>query len=401
MAEPGERAPSPRRLFNRNFLLLVFCHFLQGLGWSCMLLLPRYFNVLGESREDIGILMAAGSFGGLVVRPIVGWALDYHSKRLCLSIGSIFLAAGMLGLSDSDPNFDGLLVARVSVGIGAGTLFTGYFAFVAQHIPRERRTEGLALFGISGIFPLSMNAFTDHLFGDPSIVQTLYPLLTAPIILSGIIVWLVHETSGQISEQSGEVRFKFKDLFGVGLIPVWLATLIFSTLVAAFMAFATLCVPDVASEKPQSIWLYYAIGAVGVRVFAAKLPDKLGSHNFVVPALVSYCCAFLCLIETDTAQTYNLAGLLAGLGHGYCFPVLTGQVISRLHVSGTSRGLALFTALWELSSILTTGPLGAFADRLGLSAMCGLVVCCAVGLLMVWVVLEHRFLVKAHKKPAS
>ena len=111
----------------------------------------------------------------------------------------------------------------------------------------------------------------------------------------------------------------------------------------------------------------------------------------MVPSLAAYCCAFLLLVEGETTTQYNIAGLLAGFGHGYCFPVLTSQVITRIPASGTSRALALFTAIWELSAITTTGPLGAFADHMGLPAMCGLIVCSSLGLLVCWVFMEHHF----------
>jgi predicted MFS family arabinose efflux permease len=379
------------RLFNKHFGLLVLCHFLQALGWSSMLLLPKYFQQLGENSESIGILMASASLGGLLVRPLIGWALDCYGKRLVLTLGSVCLAAGMWTLSVHAPTYGPLLAGRILVGIGAGTLFTGYFAFVAVHIPSARRTEGLALFGISGILPMALNALTGEISSDPNFVQQLFPVLTLPIIISGALIWWVPEhNSSQPTQQTTHI-FKFGDLFTRKLWSVWIATLIFSTQVAAFMAFATLCAPPQEQAASQHIWLYYAMGAVSVRLFAAKWPDRLGTHNFVAPSLAAYCIGFLLLVDGTTSTAYCFAGLFAGFGHGYCFPVLTSQVIQRIESHATSRGLALFTALWEITSLIATAPLGAFADAYGLNSMCGLVVVFSVVLLCLWTVAEHRF----------
>ena len=334
--------------------------------------------------------MASASLGGLLVRPLIGWALDCYGKRLVLTLGSICLALGMWGLSAHDPTYSLLLSARILVGIGAGTLFTGYFAFVAVHIPVSRRTEGLALFGISGILPMALNAVTGQVSQDPHFVQNLFPLLTLPILISGVLIWTIPEHSdGQIPDSQPQT-FRVRDLFTKSLCPVWIATLIFSTQVAAFMAFATLCAPP-HGTAPQQIWLYYAVGAVSVRLFASKWPDRLGTHNFVAPSLAAYCMGFLLLVDGGSPQLYYTAGLFAGIGHGYCFPVLTSQVIDRISQHATSRGLALFTALWELTSLVATGPLGAFADAYGLGPMCGLVVLASTALLCVWAVVEHGF----------
>ena len=386
----GEAVKEKAPLFSRNFGLLVLCHFFQALGWSSMLLLPKYFDALGHNSASIGILMASAALGGLVIRPVIGWALDVYSKRLVLTIGSCILAVGMFTLSHENPSFERLLFARICVGMGAGTLFTGYFAFVAQHIPQHRRTEGLALFGISGLLPVSLNAVTDYLSQDPFFLQTLFPILTIPIFISGCLIWRIDETAQFESPPSQPTPFTLKSLVSGPLIPVWIATLIFSTLVAGFMAFATLCAELNQIARPQSLWLSYAIGAVTVRLLASRLPDLLGTHNFVAPSLAVYILSFLLLVDGSTDLTYQAAGLLAGLGHGYCFPVLTSQVISRTPMGGTSRGLALFTALWEVASLATTGPLGLIADRFGFPFMCGLTMVVSIGLLFVWAVAEHH-----------
>ena len=104
-----------------------------------MLLLPKYFQTLGQTSGDIGVLMASASLGGLIIRPVIGWALDCYGKRVILTLGSTSLAAGMLMLSEVEPDFSSLLYARIFVGMGAGTLFTGYFAFVADQQPEVAR----------------------------------------------------------------------------------------------------------------------------------------------------------------------------------------------------------------------------------------------------------------------
>ena len=211
-----------------------------------------------------------------------------------------------MGLSAHDPTYSLLLSARILVGIGAGTLFTGYFAFVAVHIPVSRRTEGLALFGISGILPMALNAVTGQVSQDPHFVQNLFPLLTLPILISGVLVWTIPEHSdGQIPDSQPQT-FRVRDLFTKSLCPVWIATLIFSTQVAAFMAFATLCAPP-HGTAPQQIWLYYAVGAVSVRLFASKWPDRLGTHNFVAPSLAAYCMGCFLLVDGGSPQLYYTA----------------------------------------------------------------------------------------------
>ena len=172
--------------------------------------------------------------------------------------------------------------------------------------------------------------------------------------------------------------------------PVWLATVIFASLVAVFMAFVTVTAHGRGVAYPAQLWAAYAAGAVGVRLIGAKLPDQVGPSNLVVPAVGSY--ALACLISADatTQAGFLWAGLFAGFGHGYCFPVLTGQVVTRSSEYYRGSAMACFTALWEISALTLTPVYGHIADLWGQASMFGILVLSTVCLLVVWVLWEHR-----------
>ena len=86
-------APSPQRdpILTRPFALLVGANFLQALGFSSMILLPLYLDYLGASRALIGSIMSVGAVGGLLARPLVGWALDVLGRKTTLIAGTLVL----------------------------------------------------------------------------------------------------------------------------------------------------------------------------------------------------------------------------------------------------------------------------------------------------------------------
>ena len=126
---------------------------------------------------------------------------------------------------------------------------------------------------------------------------------------------------------------------------------------------------------PAQLWAAYAAGAVGVRLIGAKLPDQVGPSNLVVPAIGSYALACLISAETTTSVGFLWAGLFAGFGHGYCFPVLTGQVVTRVSENYRGSAMACFTALWEISALTLTPVYGYFADLWGQASMFGIWFC--------------------------
>ena len=387
------------KLLTRAFVLLTAGHFLQALGYATMMMLPLYLDHLGASRSEVGAIMAASAVGGLLFRPAVGWALDTLGRRPTLAAGTVVLALSMgaIGLVDQiGPLIYGV---RFAMGIGVGALFTGYFTFAADIIPTSRRTEGIALFGVSGLLPLALNPFVDGAGVQPEDLRWFYPIVGVVIASSMLCVWKLKEPQVERSPGGISAREVFRALRQPGLWPVWMATVVFSALVATFMAFSTVSAEDRGVGHATALWFTYAGGAVAVRLFGARLPDKIGTTNMIAPALGLYAVAMLLAASAHSTEAFMIAGGLAGLGHGYCFPVVTSQVVSRApeHLRGSA--LSMFTAIWEISSLGLTPLFGLVADLRGDAVMFASVAVFACVGLGVWALIEG-FTSRASARPS-
>lgn len=389
----GSDGPVSReeRLLTAPFLLLTLGHFLQALGFSSMVMLPLYLDHLEADRVDIGWIMGVASVGGLLLRPVVGWALDHYGRRPVLYVGTVLLAAGMamLGLvRDLGPL---VYAARLVFGLGVGACFTGYFTWASDVIPATRRTEGIALFGISGLAPMALNAVYRDLGVAAEDLRLLYPALAGVVALSLLALRRVPEPERATPADGGDRR-PWGALLRRELAPVWWATVVFSCLVAVFFAFATVTASGRGVDRPALIWLTYAGGAAFIRLFGARLPDRIGPSNLLAPALASYVVAMLLVAAGADQGDFLLAGLLAGLGHGYCFPVLTSLVVSRAPAEVRGAALAAFTAIWEVAQLVLAPAFGLVADARGDATMFSLAAVVAVAGLAAWAVGERSVL---------
>jgi MFS family permease len=384
-------------LVSRSFLLLVMGQFMQSLGYSTLPLLPLYLTWMGATRLEIGVTMAVGSIGGLVFRPVVGWALDRVGRRPTLLVGTVMLGLATILLGwVREPGW--LLYAdRVLFGLGVGCLFTGYFTWAADLVPASRRTEGLALFGIAGLLPLCVNPISTELGLTGAEIRWLFPWVGVLILCSLFFVLQLKEPERAAAAGSSRVSGRWRDLFSLRLFPVWLATVTFSAMVAVFFSYATLTAETRGVDRATWMWFLYAGGAIGVRLFGSRLPDRIGPSNLMAPALASYVVALLLCAQSTTWESFLLCGLLAGVGHGYCFPILTSQAVSRADASSRGRSLSVFTGLWDVALLVLTPAFGAFADAWDDASMFGLVAMCAVCTMGIWVVLESR--AEASKPP--
>jgi MFS family permease len=282
-------------------------------------------------------------------------------------------------------------VCRLLFGFAAGALFPGYFALAADIVPEGRRTEGLAIFGLGGLIPLAFNPMVERLGIEPGQLALFFPMVGAFILLSLAMLIPVREPERPKPDKKRSVMEVLGRLFVRPLWPVWFAAIVFSALVSVFMTFATVCAQSRMIDDPADLWLTYAAGAAMVRIFGAKLPDRVGTRNMIAPSVGFYVVGLIVTAQAQSAEAFLWGGFLTGLGHGYCFPVLTSQVVDRVDKTLTGSGMAVFTALWEIVSLVITPLFGILADRSGDGIMFFTAAIIATGALFLWALAERRW----------
>ena len=376
-------------LWTRSFCMLTLSHLLGALGYASMLLLPLYLSFLGGSRAEIGLIMSSANLAGLATRPFVGWSLDRFGRRSSLIFGSVLTALALASVYFIEQIDYTAYSVRILFGIGEGFLFTGYFAFAADMIPQSRRTEGLALFGVAGLVPLLVNPIADVSGFKGSGLQPFLVSVSILILASGLVIAFMpkeqssahheDENSTQTPNAENEIATPktemthTQDIKGTSstmryllapqLHPMWWSTIAFAGAVAILMTFASVVSSARGMTYPTAVWFTYVAGAVMVRLFGAKLPEKLGPAKLVAPSLALYGLALIIYALSNQIYGMLLAGVLAGISHGYCFPVLTSLVVSAVDEGYRGRALAMFTGLWGGSAVILAPLAGQIADR--------------------------------------
>jgi len=334
--------------------------------------------------------MGCAAIGGLVSRPFVGWALDTIGRRPTLIAGTILSTLGLLGIGLVEDTGPLVYVIRVLFGMGAGTVFTAYFTFASDIVPRDRRTEGIAIFGVAGLVPLIVNPISSLLGIEGADVRWFLPIIGSAVLISLPFLLAVQEPSAPNDRLPLTLAAVIASLGARRLLPVWFAAVIFSGCVNIYMSFATVIAQKNGVLMPTALWFTYAGGAVIVRIFGARLPDRVGPARIVAPALASYASAFLIASHSTGDLGFLFSGLMAGVGHGYCFPVLTSLVVSRIADAHRGSGIAMFTALWGLSALVFNPLFGRIADETSDQMMFWIAAGMATTSLLPWTVLERH-----------
>jgi len=367
-ARPGAEPPLGRdRLLTGAFLLSAAANFLQSLAFNLYLHLPGFLKELGADEVRIGLIFSLTAATAILSRPPVGRAMDARGRRLVILIGgvlnvvvcSLYLTVTALG--------PWLYVVRIAHGIGEAMLFAALFTYATDLVPPSRRTEGIALYGVSGLLPISLGG----LLGDLILTRGGYPQLfrvSAGFALASLLLTLPLRDHPPARDDLPARGF-LVSIAQRDLLPLWFIGSVFAAAITATFTFLKTFVMTTGIGSVGLFFSAYSLAGVLLRLFFGWVPERIGMKRALFPALGLLAAGFLLLALASTSTAVTLAGTLCGLGHGFTFPILSSLVVTRARPAERGAALSLFTALFD-GGVLVGGPaFGAVIHFAGYPAM--------------------------------
>ena len=151
-----------------------------------------------------------------------------------------------------------------------------------------RRTEGLALFGVSGLVPLVVNPGAEWGGVTPAALGDCYLVVAVLVALSALPLLFVPERKVAGGRPSFAPTALKTALLNERLWPTWLGIVALSAMVSVFLAFATVTARGRGIDNPTSVWLAYAGGEAAVRLGMGGLANRIGFAWLFVTALVCF-----------------------------------------------------------------------------------------------------------------
>jgi MFS family permease len=343
------------RLLTRPFALCSLANLAQGTAYSLFLHFPGFLNGIGASDVEIGLLFGLTGFAAILARPPIGRAMDTRGRRGVILLGNaIHVSALALYLSIVQVG-PALYAVRIAHGIAEAMLFTALFTFAADCVPAARRTEGLALFGVSGMLPIALGGLLGDLILRGADYTALFAVACGFAVLALLLSLPLRDLPRGETEEEPSRGFRAA-LTQRDLLPIWGVTFAFALAVAAVFTFVKRFVDETGLASVGGFFSAYSGAAILLRLSLGWLPDRIGPKRVLFPALgavVVACC--LLAGATDTRQVI-IAGTFFGVGHGFAFPVLFGILVTRARVADRGSAMGIFTALFDAGA-LVGGPL--------------------------------------------
>jgi MFS family permease len=364
MSEGGEG----ERLWTAAFVLCFATNLCQGTAFNLFLHLPGYLHDLGASDVEIGWISSLTALAAVALRPPVGRAMDARGRVPVIRWGGALHALaslGYLGVVSLGPL---LYAVRVLHGVAEALLFSALFAYAADRVPAARRTEGLALFGVSGMLPISLGGWIGDWLLPRHGFPVLFALASALAAGSFLLSFALREPPRPPAPKLASLGARAA-LRQMELRPLWMLGTIFSIALTAFFVFIKRFVDETGVGSVGAFFGAYTGAALTLRIFFGWLPDRVGQKRVLGPALLALVLGFAVMTRAAAPRSLLVAGVLCGIGHGFTFPILFAMVVSRTPEANRGSTLALFTALFDLGVLLGGPSFGFVIERAGFAAM--------------------------------
>ena len=327
----------------------------QGVSWSLFIHLPGFLADLGASEAEIGVLFGVSAIAAILVRPPVGHALDHYGRKPLIHIGNVANIGSILLYLTVSSLGPWLYVVRILHGAGLAMLFSAFFTYGSDVVPASRRTEGFALFGVSGLLPLALaGVLGDFVLSVAGFTQ-LFLVAAGAAVMAGVFGLPLPERRPEV--RAGRKRGGFVSVIRWrSLGPVWLMTGGLAFVLTAYFTFLRTYVDVTGIGSVGLFFAVYGGAAVLLRIVFGWVPDRFGPKRVLYPAMGSLAAGFVVLAFATGNPHIALAGLLCGVGHGYAFPILSGLVATRAPDEDRGSAITFFTALLDIG-LLVAGPL--------------------------------------------
>ncbi|MEM7141102.1 MAG: MFS transporter [Actinomycetota bacterium] len=354
----------PPRLITPRFLALCGAASLYFLGLNMTLpVLPLFVEEeLGGIDVEVGIAVSSFGIAAAAIRPFIGPLGDRLGRRTLVICGTLIAGAATAAtaLATSIP---AVIVIRAITGIGEAAVFVGIASSIQDLSPDDRRAEAASYFSLTIYGTLLVGPLLGGWIRDEH--GTDWVWLLAGVLATGA-AFVGASAPGPPDLKPPFPPFR-RLIHPMAIRP---GLMLFSGLLGytGFLAFAVLHGERIGMENPETIFVVFGAVIITLRLFAARLPDRLGPLLTTRISLTAGVTGLVTLfLWQEPAGAYVAAAILA-IAQTFLFPALFALVVDRAPDEERSQAIGSFSMFFDLAFGIGGPLIGAIsgASNLGI-----------------------------------
>src|SRR3954447_23003886 len=261
---------------------------------ATLAVLPHYVkDNLDGSNLEVGIVSGAFALTGIVCRPIAGNLADRRGRKPTVMVGaSLAAVAGFLYFVPA--GIPGLIIARLFLGAGEGTVFTAGSAWNVDMAPEERRGRMIGLYGLAIWTGLTRGPPIRVLRQHPGGFDLVWAFAAGAPLLGAVIASRLPEEYDP-TEDVDRGPFISREALGPG-VTFALSVVSF----AAVSAFIILSLDQRGIGHGPAVFSVFAATVVAPRLSGGGLPARIAAPGCAAPAALIETVGLFLLGAADT-----------------------------------------------------------------------------------------------------
>jgi MFS family permease len=308
--------------------------------------LPRYVeDSLGGGGTAVGLSVGAFAVSAALLRPAVGHLGDARGRRVLVLGGSAIAGISMFGYALAD-NLPVLIVMRLITGVGEAAMFVGAATAAQDLAPPSRRGEAASYFSVAVYGGLAVGPLLGELARTQWGVHAAWYMGGAFCFAALLVGTRMPAARPPVEPpSSGRRRLLHPAAFRPGII-----LMLSTTGYAGFAAFVPLYVTDLGLTGAGVVFAEYAFAVLAVRIFGARLPDRLGSLRGASIALTLQTIGLGMMCLWMSVAGLYISTLVYAMGVSLLYPALFPLVVDGAPESERSQAVATFTLAFDISA---------------------------------------------------
>lgn len=328
-------------LWTKSFIMLMAGNLFLFMSFQMLIpTMPPYIKSIGASGLEIGLVTTLFSIGAVAIRPLIGYMLEYKSRKPLVLIG----AAALLIITAVYPLSRlvfVLLLIRLIHGLAWGWSTTVNGTAAVDIVPNSRLGEGMGYYGLSvtigmiiapslGIYLFHVTSFTNLIF-----ISDILGLFAVVLLAA------VHYRTPDVVKNTRKEDLTFSYFGSLIEKSSWYPALLSMMACFGYGTIVTFIVIFGEERGIDQIFLFYLFNAIMSsfsRPIAGKWFDRKGPKGLVLVCSSVTFVAMWVLSFAHSNLHIAIAGILFGIGFGSLLPTLQSWTLAQ--TPAKRRGVA-------------------------------------------------------------
>ncbi len=350
---------SPKKVFNKNFIILNIFLFLSYCNIAVFFQFPSYLQYrLGINPEWTGVLISVYSLTGLIARPFISAVITPVNARriIILSSVSVFISLILYAFALHIP---GIIAIRIIHGLTYVVLGTAVMAAVVASVPANQSGRAFGVIGIITILPFAvLPPLLKPLTSRFSFVSILicFGLL---LFLGTFLVFFLEKPDKVSDSEKEKAKITKKELIhnilDINIIFLFVISLfIFTAFAATFFYIKGYGIKH-NMINPGWFFTISIFMEIGVRIFFNSYFDKVNKISFLGFSMLLMAVSYFTLAMFFNWIMFLFVAVLFGVGIGVAMPLINSLVFDfsepKLRGFNSNIGVEMFQGGFFIGSL--------------------------------------------------